>query len=148
MFAEDYELPESAEYKKVDFSFNLSGVPDKIGLAFLSGQNPGSSLIIDDIEISILTSINSFDNKAYDLIAQPNPAMDYTTIMFDAKNSDDLSFQITDLNGRVIREELIRKPFIGSHEILLDVSEYENGAYIYRITDGFNISTGKLVVAQ
>ncbi|MBE0639580.1 MAG: T9SS type A sorting domain-containing protein, partial [Bacteroidales bacterium] len=80
------------------------------------------------------------DKEQVQIDLYPNPADDQVTI-FIAGNESEVSYQISDMEGRLIGQST----FTGS-EFLLDVSNYKPGLYVIRFEIDGEIFTKRLVV--
>lgn len=71
----------------------------------------------------------------------PNPASDQLTLNF--KSNSDTRVQISDLSGRIVRNERIAR---NSMQHLLNVGELESGIYILSLISGSEINAKKLII--
>lgn len=71
----------------------------------------------------------------------PNPAVDFTYIPFSELKSD-VTFQVMDMTGRILSENKIEK---STGVFKLNTSKLESGMYMYRITNGVNARSAKLL---
>jgi hypothetical protein len=69
----------------------------------------------------------------------PNPANSIATIEL-ANIERNMTLQVVDLTGRVLMENAVEK---GASTINVNVSELAPGMYMYRLTDGANVSAAK-----
>ncbi len=58
-------------------------------------------------EISVVTSIAGATGINLDLKAYPNPTSDYLTLRISNFNNENLSYQITDINGKLVEVKKI-----------------------------------------
>jgi hypothetical protein len=88
------------------------------------GGSPGAVYQEDCGEISI-------ENIALpQLIVYPNPAKEYTLIeLNNFNNTDDLSFQLTDISGKIIQQA----GGIKSNKIILNRNRLPQGAYYFKL---------------
>jgi len=70
----------------------------------------------------------------------PNPASDILQIASAHNKYLDITLQLTDMHGRRVLSQITL-----SNEAV-DVSHLESGVYIYQITEGDKVYSGKLVV--
>ncbi len=77
----------------------------------------------------------------------PNPATDVAKITFSAQNADRFDFILTDLNGRVFRQEK-RNVAAGWNEFNLDCSNLADGMYIYYIGNEKGKIANRLMIGQ
>ena len=77
----------------------------------------------------------------------PNPVSgDEAKISFELNNEAKVSYQVFDITGRMVRNEVIGTLSEGSHEASVSVSGLANGSYILRLNAGNHTSTTKFLV--
>lgn len=81
------------------------------------------------------TELNEFNNHA----PYPNPASNYIYLQYQILRTESVNMNIFDSNGQLIEKKRIGGDF---NQILLDVSGYESGMYIYR----YNDRSGRFIV--
>lgn len=54
-------------------------------------------------EISNILSLEKYQNLNFKLLAFPNPTTNYLTLSFEKSNNERLTYQLFDLNGRLIQ---------------------------------------------
>lgn len=92
-----------------------------------------------DRDFSIVTSINEHSIEQSPVFAFPNPASEYMQVMFDAKNSEPIIIQISDMiTGKIIH--VLEQPgHIGIHRIQLHVGAYPSGLYSVSVKTGMQV---------
>ncbi|MHB8261546.1 MAG: T9SS type A sorting domain-containing protein [Bacteroidia bacterium] len=103
----------------------------------------GNTITVDDINLLFTTGIESLHATQAANIAYPNPAVSQITI--SSTNEKAKYAKVYDLTGRLITtHELTNKT------ATLDVNAFENGMYLYSITDENNhtLSTSKFSVSK
>ena len=75
----------------------------------------------------------------------PNPSNNSTNIGFKSLNSENISFEITNLIGEVILQYYFISN-VGMNNISVNTSIYTNGVYLYSISNGLARSTKRLIV--
>jgi hypothetical protein len=78
----------------------------------------------------------TFSEKLY-----PNPASDF--VIFEMRNENSVSLEITDITGKLVVSEKIEA---NTDKVQIDLSGVDDGVYIYRMFDGKQQQTGRLVV--
>lgn len=90
-------------------------------------------------EISILTELEEAKGIDLSITAFPNPTTDYITLK--SNNIDNLSFQLYDINGKMIQESEIK-----ISETKISMTEIPPAIYFLKITDnGKEIKVFKIV---
>ena len=75
----------------------------------------------------------------------PNPVNDYGTIAFSLEEASNVSVQIFNLSGQVVREISQNSMAAGNNNVKFDVNDLPKGAYIIRLTAGDKIETSKFI---
>jgi photosystem II stability/assembly factor-like uncharacterized protein len=78
----------------------------------------------------------------------PNPATFNTTISFTVKKLSNVSLVITDELGRQISLIASQEMTFGKHSFNWDAHSFPSGIYTYRLTNGINSLTRKLILAK
>lgn len=74
----------------------------------------------------------------------PTPATTDVTVLVNIKNSDSYTLTITDLNGKVIHNDVFNL-FAGEQSLQLDIANWPSGHYIYRLTNKRDQMTTSIV---
>ncbi len=78
----------------------------------------------------------------------PNPFNPATTIRFELDRAARTDLSVFDLTGRKVATLVEGWLNTGTHEVTFDASGLPSGVYLYRITSGSAVSTGKLVLMK
>ena len=76
----------------------------------------------------------------------PNPVRDAATVSFELNGNASVSYQVYDLNGRVVKMENMGNYGQGKHEINVSVEGLAKGAYVLRLNAGSQTSNVKFMV--
>lgn len=82
-------------------------------------------------EISVLTTIKSTSGIILDLSLYPNPASSFVILKVESNYSDNLTYHLFDMGGK-----LIQKSKIEGNETRIQLGDFRTGAYLLKITDG------------
>jgi hypothetical protein len=133
-----------------NLSYKISGVsPDTMQYIISSSVNTssptvGTSITVDDISFSgNYTGISSVHQAQNASLAYPNPAVNQITLT--SSNEKAKFATVYDLTGRMVgKYELLNKA------VAVDLNAFQNGIYIYAITDDSNhtITTSKFSVSK
>lgn len=93
------------------------------------------------IGINLTASNSDFDFENFKLY--PNPTSDAITISFNSTTGKLVSMDVYDIRGRKLESFTIEN--FGTIEKELNLSNYESGVYLVKITDGENHSTKKII---
>ena len=77
----------------------------------------------------------------------PNPASDYYSIRFHATEETAVSYWITDLSGKTIKQHTWRSG-VGENQLTIPVNELSNGLYLVQVRAGKTVLTEKMVIAR
>jgi len=118
-------LPPAASYTSFSLSTNITVAPDSLILVFLSGENAGSILKVDDVQFTggdlSVNDIFSFNYGIY-----PNPTSDIITI--SGSMTGNYTVSLTDLSGKLIFTEIRN-----TAQSIVDVSQIPAGVYTLTI---------------
>jgi hypothetical protein len=118
--------------RTVPIKYTLAGTPDSIQYIIASSgkKTPplGTVITVDDVNLDFPTGISEPLFTASELSLYPNPAQDQVTLV---SNNDKARFiSIYDLSGRMLMSR-----FITDRSILIDLKDFQNGLYTYKISD-------------
>ena len=98
-------------------------------------QNSGSSVP----ETPALTAKSS-------LVMYPNPVRDEAKVSFELNNNAEVSLQVYDMSGRMVKTQALGSFTEGKHEVDVTVNDLAKGAYVLRLTSGSVTSSVKFMV--
>jgi hypothetical protein len=79
------------------------------------------------------------------VVVAPNPFTDFTQINIQAKTAGTYNFAVTDLLGRTVNRQVLDVR-TGDNSFTFDGSDLAKGIYIYAISEGDKVTSGKLIV--
>ncbi len=80
--------------------------------------------------------------------AYPNPFNPATTIRYTLANADRVKLSVYDLSGCEVAILVDGYRDAGSHEVNFDASGLASGVYVYRLSSGQQIASGKMVLMK
>jgi len=80
--------------------------------------------------------------------AYPNPFNPITTISYQLSVARRVSLSVYDITGRIVAKLVNGWRDAGVHEITFDASNISSGVYLYRLTSGQEVLTGKIVLLK
>jgi hypothetical protein len=99
-----------------------------------------SWLCLDGTCCDILMGTNFLTSIKSNVVISPNPVSDWLTVKSDIEATD-YTFELLDIHGKIILQKQL-KAFQNS----LNISEFSNGLYLYRLLDnGKILKSGKIV---
>lgn len=102
--------------------------------AFLSVQDPGTD--------------NNAMNNILPVSIYPNPMQDNGRISVDLTEASDVTVNIYNLNGQVVKTMALGSRSKGNLLVDVNVAELSNGTYIVHVQAGQHIHSGRLVVSK
>lgn len=94
------------------------------------------------------TSIGEISNSEVIHSISPNPVSSNATISFTLDKPADITITIYDALGQLIIEKHIGHSLIGSYSEKFDTSKWENGTFVYKISNGQTMFTKKFIVSH
>lgn len=104
---------------------------DGPGFGLLAVQANGTASMLTDVTGIEETGIENGSVKIY-----PNPAFDLLNISFSINGTSIVSFEITDLTGRIIKSVNYGLKNAGDYSARMNVSDLNSGTYLLSITTG------------
>lgn len=96
-----------------------------------------------------LTGIQAVNNNLNIKSISPNPASQLANVYLGLKNSSNITINLVDLSGRVLKSYYEGNQGAGTHQFQLDISNITSGSYIVNIIGSNGDNTfGKLVVIK
>ena len=94
-----------------------------------------------EINVEENTVANTTEMSIY-----PNPIVNDATISFSIEKSAQVSYQIFDLSGRMMMNQVLGNYGQGSHKANFNVENLTSGTYIIRVQAGEKVETAKILV--
>lgn len=92
--------------------------------------------------VTAIPEMKAADN----LIVFPNPAKEYAKIRFTLTDNEFVKLSLVTLTGQVVKTSSSQNLFKGVNELEISTKNLKNGLYIYRLSVGSEVYTGKLNV--
>jgi len=105
-------------------------VTDALVMTFWNGEQPGSTMYIDNIVLEYTTGIDEY-LEVLELQAFPVPTNDYLNFKLNVFKDANFLFNIYDLNGRQLLSKKL-KLNSGETQFKIDISNLSSGTYIYK----------------
>ena len=81
-----------------------------------------------------------------DINIYPNPVRDAAKVSFELNNSSNVSYQVYDMSGRMVKAESLGNYGEGKHEVNVTMDGLAKGAYVLRLNAGSRTSSVKFMV--
>ena len=131
----------------ITFTIRILGIPTNI-------KFPGGDQLPEDATGNyflfvrggdMVSSVNGYFDDKLDIRVRPNPLRDQGVVQINASISEQLTFSLYDLTGKVIHAQPINLQN-GLNEIQLDGSFLPNGMYVYTLANENGVISDKLIV--
>jgi hypothetical protein len=113
-------------------------------VVYITRTGPNGSVVQgvqQPYEISIVTAIEETENVTLSVSAYPNPTADYLTLSIDKFDISNLSYQVYDLNGKLLQN----KKIIGNQE-RIDMGHLVRANYFVKVIQNSRaIKTFKII---
>ncbi len=123
--------------------------------AFVYDPGPvgGPWFYIEDIplirgKLDVVDNVFEYENGISLTQNQPNPFNEASVINFSLKHSANITFEVTDVTGKVVKSISKGNLLAGKHTIDLNGSEFAPGIYHYTVRAGEFSTTKKMVVTD
>lgn len=128
----------------------LNAIPNQTNTAKITVSNTDSDESSYDFMVegkSMLdVGIKSLDKNSSSITVFPNPAKDEATIKLSLENSDKVTVNVFDIQGKKVISTLVKSMDKGDREVSLNTANLQNGEYFIQVTVGNKTNTMKLVV--
>jgi len=78
----------------------------------------------------------------------PNPFNAQTRIAFELARAGEVTLEVFDITGRLVRRLVDGRIAEGTHEISLDARDLPSGVYVYRLAAGEVIEAKKMILIR
>jgi len=123
--------------------FEKLGEPGGQEACSLTGNKP-ELLGWENSRISSVSKPNEIEL----ISAYPNPFNPSTTIRYSVPEAADVKLTVYDVSGRFVAEVIDGYQDAGMHTVAFDGSNLVSGLYIYRLTAGNQVASGKMMLIK
>ena len=122
--------------------------------AYFAFQNIGNDMFILEMDQFVVKEANNagIDNNAFEGFGfnqvMPNPATDFAYMNYSLGKTAEVTFMVTDMNGRTVATLYQGGKESGTYNYQLNVSEFNSGVYFVTLKAGQFSSTKKLMVTK
>jgi len=119
----------------VDVIYSGSECQTKRRTVIVTACNSNGDTIVGVNDVESITDITIF----------PNPATDQVNIQFDLQYTSAVILEVSDLNGRVLHSLTFDKTTVGTNNVSIDLSGYDQGIYMLTLRSNNSQSVSKLI---
>ncbi len=109
------------------------------GRGFFKCKTLEGPTAIEEIPVSTAVNIES-------LILYPNPVSERATVSYNLNKSSNVEIKIYNLNGKLIKYQMLTNQIKGSHKYSFDTTKLEPGTYIFNLNSGGKQKSTKFIV--
>jgi hypothetical protein len=145
-----FDTTQNGSQDVTSLNLYITGGESKLNLvSIFNSFNDGGNFRIVGLRLKLIESstlgvdeLNSAFAKNFTLSS--NPVTDSISIDYNAKDIQDLSASVIDVNGRVLQTKRVKNAS-ASNKILFDASTLSAGIYFVKINSGLNSVTKKVI---
>lgn len=141
-------VPETTdEWKNNKIDISIFKGYDLVLTRFYGFNDYGNNVYVDNINIEGIKITGVFSNVIDEsmIAVFPNPASQKATLRINAKQNGNVTIQLQDVTGRILKSNSIDVAK-GNQDIALDLKGYASGSYFVTISEGNYKITKKLLV--
>ncbi len=122
------QLAPVVNYTLVNQPVTLPMAADSVLIGAFAGENPGSKLFIDNIDLVFPVGVS--ENLSVEkLVTYPNPATDQIKIRFNLKNNSNVTIRLIDVTGKELTSRSLGQLSAGTFTESFNTSNYSSGIY-------------------
>ncbi len=118
---------------------NASGsggsVSYSVGQVFYTTNSDANTSVAQGVqqpyEISVVSSVEEANSITLSFSAYPNPATDYVKLQIEGDMIDNLSYQLVDINGKILQNQKI-----SNNQTAIIISNYVASTYFLKVSRG------------
>lgn len=145
----EYNLfaPNPGAYINYSIPISVPVAPDSVLLYFVSGENSGSTLLIDNVALTGgNVGLNSW-TIANQMKVFPNPSTGLTAVLINSSTPEKAEYSIVDMTGRVLLNRRIQVN-LGTTKIALDLTHFEAGNYLFVLQSSSGTKTEQILISK
>jgi PKD repeat protein len=131
--------------KDTTYTYTAAGTYTVKLIAYSSVGNDTTTQTISIVHTGVKDLANVFAGK---VAVYPNPASTSTTVEFALQQSANVSINITDLTGRVVKSIESNSFASGSNKVTVETSELTNGIYFVQLVSEQGSKTTRLLISK
>jgi len=129
------------------FHDQLMPAPDSMQITAFAGNNPGSILSLDELELRGGTvSVDDLPSVFDAIKVYPNPSNGLVNFEVQLNNGTKVDFTLYDAVGKQVKTAPLGLLPAGTTTVQFNLNDLSNGIYIYTLQTATGSSTGRLIV--
>jgi hypothetical protein len=122
-------------------------------LSYQDGVNLAGISNVSDVQGCFTASnpiaISALSCPTLNMSSSPNPAIDFSTVVYSSSEEGNVTLEIFDVNGRLV-QFISNRALIANEKYSerVDVQNLSNGVYFYKITSAEGMIQAKFIVAR
>ena len=134
-------------WKTANINLGTYSTNSNVLIKIVNVTDGGNNLYIDNINLgAIPTGIEDQDAANYSVLIFPNPANTAFTIEYLLSKTDNVSYEIMDITGRIITSSEAGKQPGGLHQVAFQTAGFSGGMYYVKMKIGTEFITKKLLI--
>lgn len=93
-----------------------------------------------------LTAISENTRGDLQMTLFPNPSKNKVTLSFSSNSNNMVNIQVQDISGKIVQEQTLTYPLIGTNKIILETNQLEKGIYMVTLKTNTSRNSMKLLV--
>ncbi len=153
------DITPAGENDNIVASYSANVTPFESGAAvvfatgFFSGEAPGFALWValpdgTTFPLDLIVSANELETFVESFRVFPNPVRNSAILNYILKESAEISLNIFNQNGQLIRTTYLGQQVEGEHFETINASELPSGQYFISLTSGEGIITTRMIVTK
>jgi hypothetical protein len=126
--------------------FDMVSFNDGVHLAWANTINGEQDVYYSFIDPWYVGVDDRFEENILDLISYPNPASNKTTLRYNLPKTSEVKIEMIDLLGNITTLRNNELQQFGTHNEIIDVSNYKSGVYFCKVTTQKGSQTIKITV--
>lgn len=135
-----------------DFNWNSGTAEDgstvyvAVNFANGNGNTAGDAIGTQTLVLDKASGVSIAENGLSEFKLFPVPATEYTTASFSLVQSSEVSYQIIDMSGNIVKSETLGQMSSGNHSFTVDLNNMTSGNYLIHVVAGNKVSAERFTL--
>ena len=120
----------------------------QMNIQYIAASGLYNSTVVDTdyvIVIAPAAGINDFENSFNAVSCSPNPFSKTTDITFNSNSTNDVTFSVYNLLGRIVHQETVSTKLGANRITYTPSSDLPQGIYLYKLNNGNKVITKRII---